>query len=111
MDETIYKRSKEGKEINESRKEKLQLTWKGKSLDMNRTITIGRDASNDVVVDDPLASRKHAVIEKVGEVFYLRDLKSTNSTYVNNNPLKPGESKKLQPGSVIIIGKCELQII
>lgn len=111
MDETIYKRSKEAKEIKGKRKEKLQLTWKGKSLAMNKTITIGRDLINDVVIDDPLASRKHAIIEKVGETFYIRDLKSTNSTYVNSNPLKPGESKKLQPGSIITIGKCEFQII
>lgn len=111
MDETIYKRSKEGKEIKKSRKEKLQLTWKGKSLTMNKTITIGRDRINDIVIDDPLASRKHAIIEKIGENFFIKDLKSTNSTYVNNNPLRPGESKKLQPGSVITIGKCEFQII
>ncbi len=110
MDETIYKRSKEAQKIKNEKKSKLQLTWKGKSITMKKIITIGRDRSNSVVINDPLASRKHAIIERVGEIYYIRDLESTNSTYVNKNPLKPGEVKKLQPGSIINIGKCEFQI-
>ncbi len=69
------------------------------------------DESNHIKIDDPLISRHHAIIEKIGDIYYIRALDSTNSTYVNKNPLKPGEAKKLQPGSVINIGKCEFQII
>ena len=43
--------------------------------------------------------------------YYIKDLESTNSTYINKNPLKPGEEKVLQPGSIINIGKSELKII
>ncbi len=111
MDETIYKRSKKAQRMNNEKKGKLELTWKGKSISMKKIITIGRDRGNNIVLDDPLVSRKHAIIEKIGEIFYIRDLDSTNSTYVNKNPLKPDEAKKLQPGSVINIGKCEFQII
>lgn len=110
MDETIYKRSKQAQKMKNEKKAKLQLTWKGKSLTMKKEITIGRDRSNTIVIDDPLASRRHAIIEKVGDTYYIRDLESTNSTYVNKNPLKPGETKKLQPGSIINIGKCEFQV-
>ncbi|OQY40842.1 MAG: hypothetical protein B6229_00760 [Spirochaetaceae bacterium 4572_7] len=109
-DETVYKRSSSAKKKGKELKGKLQLSWKGKSLPIKKVIKIGRDKSNNVVLDDPLVSRKHAVIEKVGDIFYIRDLESTNSTYVNKNPLKPGEVRKLQPGSVINIGKCEFQI-
>lgn len=46
---------------------------------------IGRAPDNDIVVDDALVSKKHAVIEagsKAGE-YFVRDLGSTNHTYVN----------------------------
>ncbi|MBN2834981.1 MAG: FHA domain-containing protein [Candidatus Delongbacteria bacterium] len=110
MDETIYKRSNKAQKNQKEKKGDLKLTWKGSSIVMGRKITIGRDKSNTVILDDPLVSRKHAIIEEKLGTYYIRDLDSTNSTYVNRNPLKPGEEKRLQPGSVINIGKFELQI-
>ena len=110
MDETIYKRSKEAKNVDNNNKELLKLSWKGQTINMSRIITIGRDKSNNISLDDPLVSRKHAVIEKIGDVYYIKDLGSTNSTYINKNPLKPGEKRKLQPGSIINIGKSEFSI-
>lgn len=55
----------------------LQLEW------ANDTITIGRDGSNDIIVDHPLASRRHARLEYDANGFAVRDLESTNGTYVN----------------------------
>lgn len=111
MDETIYKRSKQAPKNGNESKGSLKLTWKNKQLTLGRIITIGRDKSNSVVLNDPLASRRHAIIEEKMGTYFIRDLESTNSTYVNKNPLRPGEEKKLQPGSIITIGKSELKII
>lgn len=46
-------------------------------------ITIGRDSANDIVIDHPLASRRHARLERTEEGFAVRDLESTNGTFVN----------------------------
>lgn len=46
-------------------------------------ITIGRDGANDIVIDHPLASRRHARLERTAEGFVVRDLESTNGTFVN----------------------------
>lgn len=46
-------------------------------------ITIGRDGANDIVIDHPLASRRHARLERGEEGFLVRDLESTNGTFVN----------------------------
>jgi pSer/pThr/pTyr-binding forkhead associated (FHA) protein len=46
-------------------------------------ITIGRDRSNDVIIDHPLASRRHARLERTEDGFAVRDLESTNGTFVN----------------------------
>ena len=46
-------------------------------------ITIGRDGANDIVIDHPLASRRHARLERSEDGFVVRDLESTNGTFVN----------------------------
>ena len=45
------------------------------------TLTVGRDADNDLTIDSRLASRHHARIEFRRNKFYLVD-RSTNGTYV-----------------------------
>lgn len=44
--------------------------------------TIGR-VGNDIDIDDPEASRQHAVVEILGETAILRDLDSTNGTFLD----------------------------
>ena len=66
-------------------------------------IQIGRDASNDVVLDSPTVSHFHAQIEKVGQRHRLRDLRSTNGTFVNDQPAEG--DVWLQPDDVIRIGR------
>jgi predicted Zn finger-like uncharacterized protein len=46
-------------------------------------ITLGRSGA-DVVVDDPEASRQHCTLELMGDHAVLRDLQSTNGTFVDN---------------------------
>jgi len=47
------------------------------------TLTVGRDVSNDLVIEHRLASRRHARFEKDDVGFYIHDLESTNGTFVN----------------------------
>lgn len=68
---------------------------------------IGRNSDNALCIDDELSSRQHALIEQVtgenGRVdFILRDLDSTNGTYVNHNPVT---SHLLVEGDMIRIGQ------
>ncbi len=69
---------------------------------------IGRDATAvDIVVDDPHLSRRHAEIWLTGEGVSLRDLDSTNGTWVND--LRITEVARLTDGDVIRIGRTELR--
>jgi class 3 adenylate cyclase len=52
--------------------------------EMRRTLAFGRDAQNDVVIADRLASRMHAHVEKRREHFVLVD-HSSNGTYVTRD--------------------------
>ena len=52
-----------------------------------RVLTIGREAGNDVVLDDALVSRRHAELDPggPGRPAVLRDLGSFNGTFVNGH--------------------------
>ncbi len=69
-------------------------------------IQIGRDTSNDVVLNSPAVSRYHAQIERVGQRHRLTDLRSTNGTFVNDKRVEG--DVWLQPSDVIRIGSFSL---
>ncbi|MCW8999361.1 MAG: FHA domain-containing protein [Kangiellaceae bacterium] len=56
-------------------------------------LSIGRSINNDIYLDDPSVSQKHAQIELKqltdgAYVCFLHDLESTNHTFVNNSEVK-----------------------
>lgn len=64
----------------------------GKRFPVERNITtIGRDPESDVWLNDPAVSRRHAVIRRYGERFFVVDSESTNGTYRQQSLVK-GES-------------------
>jgi hypothetical protein len=56
-----------------------------KTLPIDRRIRIGRQSDNDLVVADPGVSRHHAEVINESGACTLRDLGSTNGTYVNGS--------------------------
>lgn len=51
-------------------------------------ITIGRDLSNDIVVQDPEVSRYQVRLRRVRQGYSLEDMGSTNGTFVNGTRLE-----------------------
>jgi pSer/pThr/pTyr-binding forkhead associated (FHA) protein len=45
--------------------------------------TVGREAGNEIVIEDPQVSRRHAQLTRQGTSYLLEDIGSTNGTYVN----------------------------
>jgi hypothetical protein len=73
-------------------------------------LSIGRQPTCDVVLDDPLVSRVHArivILDNSGAV--LDDLHSTNGVYVNGSRLGR-QSQRLRDGDRLLIGTFELGI-
>ena len=66
------------------------------------SLTIGRNQSNGIVIDNLAVSGHHAKIDRVGADYILTDLQSTNGTFVNE---KKVISHKLTHGDNITIGK------
>ncbi len=71
----------------------LQLEFKQEnisSLDLNQQtrISIGRDKSNDVILENPNVSGVHAEIRIEGSGCFVLDLGSTNGTFVNGSKVQ-----------------------
>lgn len=54
-------------------------------LSVIKEITLGRSPENIVVIPDPTVSRKHAVITVINNEALIKDLNSTNGTYILEN--------------------------
>lgn len=58
---------------------------KGKVFEVkDQVITLGRDETQTIQILDQGVSRAHAEIFRLGDACFVRDLNSTNGTYVNN---------------------------
>jgi pSer/pThr/pTyr-binding forkhead associated (FHA) protein len=69
-------------------------------------MTVGTLESNDVVVDADGVSRVHAVFERFGDAWCVRDLGSRNGTFVNGGRII-GE-RALHSGDEIVLGRLRL---
>ena len=112
-DETIYKRGEMGRKVSRGLKTTVaRIRFKDRNININKMISIGRDEVNDIVIrDDPLVSRKHALIEKEGNEYFVMDKGSTNGTYVNNNPIGSCDRVRIRSGDTITVGKTKLEIL
>src|SRR5438093_13256353 len=65
--------------------------------------TIGSAPLNHIVIDDPGVSAQHAILARVADSYWLKDLGSTNGTQVNGVSISDAELKngdKIQFGTV-----------
>jgi DNA-binding NtrC family response regulator len=70
-------------------------------------LRFGANDDNDVVIDDGFVSSFHAQIFMKGERLFVRDLDSTNGTFVGNVRVVEAE---VPAGSVLKLGKAEIKV-
>ena len=73
------------------------------------SLSIGRDESNDLVLNDDRVSRNHALIRKQGADVVLVDLGSSNGTFLNGRPV--GGPHTLQESDRLEIGGCAMSLV
>ena len=74
------------------------------SYELNKDIvTLGRDITNDIVINDPEVSRHHLRLTRGAGGFTIEDLGSTNGTFVNGQRLTG--ARPLRPGDMVGLGE------
>lgn len=80
----------------------------GRTFEVNvERTTVGRLEDNTFQIADPLVSSHHAEIILRGSEILIRDLNSTNGTFINSEKITEAT---LQPGQILRFGQVELKI-
>lgn len=78
----------------------MSITYRKKpfGLRKNDSLSVGRDSSNNISLDDVKVSRRHFQIEATEEGYKIVDLDSSNGTFLNGKRVK---SSMITHGDVI----------
>ena len=79
----------------------------GYSLPETASVIVGRSPTSDFPIIDPTISRRHAQILRQDDKILVRDLGSSNGTYVNGVRV---ESAELKPGDLVTFGKVMFRL-
>jgi DNA-binding NtrC family response regulator len=80
----------------------------GHSIALSRALTVGRDAANDVVVTRDRTSRRHCDIQVLCGRVLVKDLGSTNGTFVNGLRVDMAE---LRHGYTLSVGGVAMRVV
>jgi HD-GYP domain-containing protein (c-di-GMP phosphodiesterase class II)/pSer/pThr/pTyr-binding forkhead associated (FHA) protein len=82
---------------------------KGKQFDIkDQPLTVGREENQIIQILDQGVSRAHAEIFRMGEMCFVRDLNSTNGTFVNDVKIT---EELLKAGDELLIGTTILLFV
>src|SRR4051794_38497146 len=79
----------------------------GQRFPFDAQLVIGR-VDADVTIDDPLVSRRHAIVRLGDEAVEIEDLGSLNGTWVNGVGIK--SPQRLDAGDVVQIGGASFKV-
>src|SRR6266511_201058 len=80
----------------------------GERFEVEGELVLGR-TNADITIEDPLISRRHAVVRAVDSTLEIEDLGSLNGTVVNSEKLEA--PRRLVPGDVIMVGATTIEVV
>jgi uncharacterized protein YkwD len=84
--------------------------WSARECSLGAPLTsVGSDRDNDLRIEHPTVSRRHAILRHDGGRFTLEDLESTNGTAVNGQRIKGRVA--IEPGDEISFGAARFALL
>ncbi len=80
------------------------------SLTVSDSLSIGRGSDNDVVLGSKEVSRNHAQLSVLNGQLYVKDLGSSNGTFINNERVEDNHSKNLKDADSVSFASFAFQV-
>jgi pSer/pThr/pTyr-binding forkhead associated (FHA) protein len=88
----------------------LTVGFNERSLDVKpEKTTIGRLDDNQFCLPEPSVSSHHCEIWSKGDDIVVKDLGSTNGSFINEKQLEAGKEATVRPGQTLRLGQIELR--
>ncbi len=84
-----------------------------KTLDLETgksSVIVGRSSKNDLVITHNSISRQHCQIDFLKGVFYIKDLGSSNGSFIDGQKLEPQVKTPFLSSQQLTLGKLECEI-
>lgn len=81
------------------------------TLTVTDSLSVGRGSDNDVVLGSKEVSRNHAQLTVLNGQLYVKDLASSNGTFINDERITANESKHLAASDILGFASFSFQVI
>ena len=76
----------------------------------DKYVAIGRSNRAAITLNDSKCSRQHAAIRANGDTVFVKDLGSSNGTFVNGRRLRARRKVQVKPGDVLVVATTLMSI-
>ncbi|MEO1849463.1 MAG: FHA domain-containing protein [Psychrobacter sp.] len=80
------------------------------TLKVEDSLSVGRGGDNDVVLGSKQVSRNHAILSILDGQLYVKDLDSSNGTFINDQRIAGNESNQLQADDTLGFASFSFQV-
>ncbi|MFZ2843627.1 FHA domain-containing protein [Psychrobacter sp.] len=80
------------------------------TLTISDSLSVGRGSDNDVVLGSKQISRNHAVLSVLNGKLYVKDLNSSNGTFINEERIETNESNHLEADDTLGFASFSFQV-